>query len=471
MAQAGQTFLRTARHPAADGLSTFVALDHLYESAETFAEVYDAIVETLVAAALAQAPTPIVYAVPGSPLVAERTVELLRGDRRFELTIVPGLSFLDLAWERLALDPLAAGVRLMDAEQFALRAGGDGGPYLVAQCWSQALLSEIKLAASIDDDLPVPDVVLLHHLGLQDEQIVRVGWWELDRTLSPDHLTTLYIPHSPAFVGDGWEMVRLQELVATLRAQCPWDHAQTHASLMPHLLEESYEVLDALRELAAAEGDATSWAAAADEGGATRLTTAAGHLEEELGDLLFQIVFHSRLAEEAGRFGLADVARGVHDKLVHRHPHVFGDVEADTAQQVMANWEEIKRDEKGRSSVTEGIPSDLPALLFATKLQRKGLSIGVPALGSDAPGEAVLAEKVATLERRQADPATGAADAVLPGGDAATERLVGDVLFELANLARQLGVDPEQALRSRALAFREAVVTREGLPIPDEPTH
>ena len=115
-------------------------------------------------------------------------------------------------------------------------------------------------------------------------------------------------------------MARLEELVATLRAECPWDRAQTHGSLMPHLLEESYEVLDALGELDAAEP------AASDAPGRRR----GDHLEEELGDLLFQIVFHARLAEEAGRFTLADVARGVHDKLVHRHPHVFGDVDAAT---------------------------------------------------------------------------------------------------------------------------------------------
>lgn len=119
MAGAALTFLRTARHPAADGLPTFVALDHLYESEATFAEVYAAIVETLVDAATTHAPGSIAYAVPGSPLVAERTVELLRRDERVDVTIVPALSFLDMAWERLGIDPLSAGVRLVDAEQFA----------------------------------------------------------------------------------------------------------------------------------------------------------------------------------------------------------------------------------------------------------------------------------------------------------------------------------------------------------------
>src|ERR1700691_4995042 len=168
-----------------------------------------------------------------------------------------------------------------------------------------------------------------------------------------------------------YERARLANLVETLRARCPWDSVQTHGSLMPHLLEESYEVLDALRELDVA-------------GGGEAATAPAAHLQEELGDLLFQIVFHARLAEESGRFTLADVARGVHDKLVHRHPHVFGDVAAATADEVRASWEEIKREEKGRSSVTEGIPADLPALLLSTKLQRKALSVGMPEPGPGA---------------------------------------------------------------------------------------
>jgi tetrapyrrole methylase family protein/MazG family protein len=455
MAGAAQTFLRTARHPAAAELPAFVALDELYESAETFAEVYQAIVDVLLAAATAHAPEPIVYAVPGSPLVAERTVELLRLDPRLDLTVVPGLSFLDLAWERLGLDPLAAGVRLVDAEQFGQLAAGDRGPWLVAQCWSQSLLSEIKLTPDFEDGEDAPEVVLLHHLGLDDELVTRVGWWELDRTITPDHLTSLYIPAVALPTTLGREMSRLEELVLTLRAECPWDAVQTHGSLMPHLVEESYEVLDALRELSAAEPD--------------RAPALSAHLEEELGDLLFQIVFHARLAQEEGYFTLADVACGVHDKLVHRHPHVFGDGDAATAGEVIANWEEIKKAEKGRTSVTEGIPVDLPALLLSTKLQRKARSVGMPGLAEEAGHD--LSARVAVLVARQIDADHERAESTLAGSNAEVAGQLGDVLFELADLSRRLGVDPEQALRTRALAFRDTVVAAEvasaGLHIPD----
>ena len=461
---ASRTFLRTARHPAADVLSGFVALDRHYEEADTFADVYAAIVEELVAAATVQAPDPIVYAVPGSPLVAERTVELLRRDDRVDLTVVPGLSFLDLAWERLGIDPLGAGVRLVDAEQFGSVAQDDRGPFLVAQCWSEALLSEIKLSPSYEESHPA-EVVLLHHLGLEDEQLARVGWWDLDRTLQPDHLTSLFIPELSPRIELGREMDRLESLVVTLRARCPWDRVQTHGSLMPHLLEESYEVLDVLAELDAAEGEG---------GDAETAGSLEGHLREELGDLLFQIVIHARLSEEAGHFNLAEVARGVHDKLVQRHPHVFGDGEAATAQDVIANWEESKREEKGRASVTDGIPADLPALLLSTKLQRKALSVGIGDLGPPG-GEPDVVQRVSELARRSSDPPAGAADAPESARSTETERLVGEALFELANLSRVLGIDPERALRYRARAFREWVVRREKgetrFPIPEEPTH
>jgi MazG family protein len=246
-------------------------------------------------------------------------------------------------------------------------------------------------------------------------------------------------------------MARLEELVATLRAQCPWDQAQTHASLMPHLIEESYEVLDAL---AAVDG------ATSDREGSEAFI----HLEEELGDLLFQIVFHARLAQEAGRFTLGDVARGVHDKLVHRHPHVFGDVDVDSAAQVVSNWEAIKKEEKGRSSVTEGIPIHLPALMLAAKLGRKALSVGL----GDAADSGVGA-RVEELERLGASSGPSEPDAPLAPDTAAYEALVGEILFAVANLARQLGVDAEHALRSRALVMRDRIVEHEMSAVP-EPT-
>ena len=187
---------------------------------------------------------------------------------------------------------------------------------------------------------------------------------------------------------------------------------------------------------------------------------AFAHLQEELGDLLFQIVFHARLADEEGQFDLADVARGVHDKLVHRHPHVFGDVDADTAEQVVTNWEAIKKSEKGRRSVTEGIPSGLPALMLTTKLARKARAVGLePDDGLDGHAASTLA--ALTLQAGEADPQS---DDPLAGDGAETQVAIGDLLYAVAALAQRLGVDAEQALRDRALSLRSDILAAEGVP-------
>ncbi len=439
LAGTGSAFLRTAVHPAATGLGPLPTMDRHYEEAGTFEEVYARIVEDLVAAAVAASATGghVVYAVPGSPLVAERTVELLRADPRVAVTVVPAPSFLDLAWDRLGVDPLAAGVRLVDGTRFAESAAGERGPLLVAQCWSPTVLSEVKLA--LDADRPagvdLPRATILHHLGLPDERVLAVPWDELDRAVVPDHLTSVWIPELAAPVAG--ELTALEELVRRLRRDCPWDREQTHRSLTRHLLEESYEVIDAIAEL--------------DRAGA-RGAAAATHLEEELGDLLFQVVFHCRLATEEGWFTLADVARGVHDKLVARHPHVFGDVVAGDAGTVVANWEAIKKAEKGRASVTDGIPAALPALALAAKLARK--ADGVP--GAEGPAGAELRRAAVDALARLADDHTGGAGAD-PG------QAVGELLWCVADLGRRLGTDPEDALRAAALRHRERIRAAEGV--------
>jgi len=454
LASAERVFLRTGRHPAAvvvEGAQTF---DHHYESADTFDDVYGAIVDDLIEAAATGGP--VAYAVPGSPTVAERTVALLAEHPRVTsgevaLVVHPSVSFLDIAFARLGVDPVDAGVRLVDAERFALEAAGERGPLLVAQCWSRHLLSEIKLSVESTPDVPV---TVLHHLGLADETIFEVPWDDLDRSFEPDHLTSVWIPQLAAPVAA--ELVALDELVRTLREQCPWDRRQTHASLGRHLLEESYEVLEAIDALSAVDA-ATDPAAVNGAVPGDLEATAVAHLEEELGDLLFQVYFHATLAAEEGRFTLADVARGVYDKLVSRHPHVFGDVTAETADDVATNWEAIKKAEKGRSSVTEGIPVALPALALAAKLQRKAAAIGMvlPALADEATR---VAEGAAQLAAATGDESSNVADG--EGGARARSGEVGDLLFAAVGVARALGIDPETALLSRSVAFRRQVEAR-----------
>lgn len=428
---ASTVILRTRRHPAVDSLSVrYRSFDELYDRAEDYEQLYRSMVEALVSAAIDAATQGgfVAYAVPGSPYVAERTLPLLRADPRLQVQVVAAPSFADLAWDRLGVDPLVAGVRLVAAERFAEESAGGRGPFLVGHCHSRALLSDVKLSLEDPGDTRV---TVLHHLGLSDEDVREVAWDDLDRAVGPDHLTSLWIPVLAAPVAG--RMVALEELVRTLRRRCPWDRRQTHGSLGRHLLEEAYETLDAIEALDGAEPDVPE--------------PLVGHLEEELGDLLFQVVFHSVLAAEAGRFTLADVAGVVHDKLVSRHPHVFGDAVVATPEEVAERWELLKKAEKGRSSITEGIPPTLPALALAAKLQRKAESLRLA--GPDVPGRRrELEASLATLAAASAD---GSGE-TLEAGTAEAEA-VGDALFALADLARRAGVDPETALRARARRF------------------
>jgi len=211
----------------------------------------------------------------------------------------------------------------------------------------------------------------------------------------------------------------LDELVRTLREQCPWDREQTHTSLRRYLLEETYEALEAL--------DAR---AGMDAGGDRGVEHLDRDLCEELGDLLYQVWFQAHLASERGAFGITDVAEGVREKLVSRHPHVYGDVEAPDADAVRANWDAIKLREKGRDSVMDGIPQTLPALLRAVKVQKRAAAAGLTS--NDWP-QGPFSETEGALTELQAAP---------------SEHGFGELLLAAVELGRRLKVDPEDALRS-----------------------
>jgi len=442
----GRRHLRTAIHPSAhlvlDAPGGAITHDDLYESADDFDDVYREIVDRLVATATEHGD--LLYAVPGSPLVLERTVIYLReraslGD--IALDVLPAMSFLDVAWARLGTDPVEAGVRLIDGHDFATAAAGETGPMLVAHTHANWVLSEIKLAVDdTGDDLDDLPVTILQALGTDQERIVDTTWSELDRSVDADHLTSIYIPRLAAPVGA--EYVRFHQLARVLRERCPWDIEQTHQSLIPYLLEETYEVVDALQALD------------------TDDPTTDDDLVEELGDLLYQIEFHATIAEQEGRFTIADVARGVHDKLVRRHPHVFppeGDDPAaasmsgasDTSE-VLSNWDAIKQAEKQRTSIFDGIPRSMPALSYAAKVGKKASKVGfdwpdVSGAFAKIPEEtAELAELVDVTSETNGEP------------DVVERRAseLGDLLFATVNVARHLDIDPELALRAATDKFR-----------------
>jgi len=210
----------------------------------------------------------------------------------------------------------------------------------------------------------------------------------------------------------------LVELTKRLRRECPWDREQTHESLKPHLIEESYEVLEAI------------------EGGEPRM------LREELGDLLLQVLFHSNIAEESGEFTLDDVAGSLMHKLVERHPHIFGDTTVRGPGEVKENWEKLKMRE-GRTSLLDGLPRHLPALLHAARIQEKAAAGGFDW------------EHTADVFKKVGEELDELAEAVRGGDGEKIREEFGDVLFSLVNYARFLKIDPEDSLRGTIGKFRE----------------
>src|SRR5579862_129872 len=412
--------VRTARHPAVDDLAAdgihLEPLDLLYDLADDLDTVYAAIADRVVETARERGE--ILYAVPGSPTIAERSVELIR-TAGIDVELIPGISFVDLAWWRLGIDPMH-GARVVDARSFEIDAAGATGQMLIAQCDSLIVCSEVKLA--LLESLPADhEVTVLQRLGLADERVFTVALADVDREVEPDHLTSLYVDTGATAVGP--EVARLLALTERLRGPggCPWDAEQTHHSLRRHVLEEAYEVVEAIELLPADAPNGEIPIGAYDA------------LEDELGDLLFQVMIQSVLASEAGAFTVADVARAVHTKLVRRHPHVFSDVQVSDASEVVTNWEQIKKTEKDDQSLVAGVTAGLPSLIAAQKLFRKGASIGL-----------------------EPDVALGDAVRRLTDADAADfEARLGAALAAVVAVGREHDIDAESALAGWTRRYKE----------------
>ena len=414
MNQKATMVVRTLSHPAAAELAEIRSVescDDLYESFESFDEVYDAIVNRIIDVA---SRGDVVYAVPGSASVGERAVSALRTlakERQIEMTVMSGASFLDLAYIACAIDPIADGLQVLDA-----RALPDPMPFhvptLIAQVDSALRAGDVSVALG-RTLAPDHEVVILDRLGDEDEVIEATTVSAL-ATYDASERTTVFV----AATSSG-----LLGLIATnriLRVQCPWDKKQTHHSLLTHLIEEAYETADAIGHLPI---DAPS--GEADFG-------AYAEVEEELGDLLLQVVFHATLASETGAFDVDEVAEGIRRKLVTRHPHVFGDVSVEGADEVLANWEQIKQDEKQRDSLMDDVPDGMPSVARAMKVQKRARSVGFDWEDADDVLGALRAE-ITELEMTEDE--TG------------LMHEVGDVMFTAINLSRHMGIDPETALR------------------------
>lgn len=422
--QAEEIYLRTRQHLAVASLPPQLMIhsfDELYEAARSFDEVYTRIVEKILV--LGQRPQGVIYAVPGHPYFAEATCpEIARraAVENIPVRVVEGLSFLEPTFTALGHDPLphTAVVDALEMANAHVPPFPPSVPAVVAQIYSQSVASDVKLTlmALYPDEFRVRFV---HAAGTADVQVEELALYEIDRSPNIGLLSTLYVPP----LGQATSFEAFQEIIAHLRAPdgCPWDREQTHMSLRPYLLEEAYEVLAAL--------DAQD----------------PQEMQEEFGDLLLQIVLHAQIAEEYGEFTMADVLDSIHTKIVHRHPHVFGDLTLEQASDVLVNWERLKeqeRAEKGNAetSLLDGVALELPALVQAEQYQKRASRVGF-----DWPEVSGVLDKV-DEELAEVNAASNHAE---------REGEIGDLLFAVANLARWYGVDPESALRATNQRFRE----------------
>lgn len=412
-----RVYVRTARHPVIPWLSSqgirFESFDRYYEEQETFEEVYRRITDTVIREA---GHAVVAYLVPGHPLVAEEASRMILARARevgLAVRVLPAMSFLDALFAALNLDP-TEGVLVADALEPDRIVPVTAAGVVLTQVHNRMVAGELKirLMAYYPDAHPV---WVVRAAGVPDlEKIEEVPLYALDRLDWLDHLTSVYVPPASGDAQNA-SLARLVGIMAVLRGAngCPWDRAQTHQSIGRYLIEETYEVLDAIEQQ-----DMHS-------------------LCEELGDLLLQIVFHAQIAKEHGHFDIGDVVRTVCDKMVFRHPHVFGHTEVRDADEVLTNWERLKLKEKEGSgkSCLAGIPRSLPSLLRADRVQGKAARIGFDwpdFRGAWAKLEEELAELREVLDQDNPE---------------RVREELGDLLFAAVNVARLLGVDAEEALR------------------------
>ncbi|GAC1397433.1 MAG: nucleoside triphosphate pyrophosphohydrolase [Ktedonobacteraceae bacterium] len=435
-------YFRTVIHPTVEPLKAelpalqIISFDSLYEESADWTTLYQQIAEEVCTRAAQQ---PIIYAVPGHPLIGEYSVQIvlrMAKERSLSTTIIAGLSFVEPVCTAVGLDPFDAGTQLLDATTLAaLRPDEIAGkviptiPLLVTQVYNRRLASEVKLALSecYPDEWPVKLVRAASVTAAEQdraETVIEMPLYELDRNTYANHLSTLYVPPT-----DAMQALRLPEtlryLIMRLRRDpdgCPWDRAQTHQTLMRYVIEETYEVVEALEE------------------------NNMNKLAEELGDLLLQVYLHAEIARQDGEFALGDVYEHINAKMIRRHPHIFGDVEVSGANQVVQNWEAIKREERiqagkdvQRESILDGVPQASSALIIAQEYQKRAAKVGFDYDTLDAVHKK-LEEELQELR-----------EASTP--DSQLEEM-GDVLYMIARVARTHKIDAEEALRKANRKFR-----------------
>jgi tetrapyrrole methylase family protein / MazG family protein len=415
------TFVRTMDHPALEELAAqgkqFTSFDSVYEKHDQFQPVYEEIAETLFQESLLKGH--VLYAVPGHPLVAEQAVQILlkKGpEMGVEVVVAGGKSFLDEMYTALHIDPIE-GCQILDGTSLKKEEIQIRHHLVIVQVYDSFIASEVKLTLmeKYPDDY---EVTVVTAAGSREEKIVKVPLYELDHAVELNNLTAVYVPPIQGETLMYRDFSFLKSVIERLRGPggCPWDQKQTHVSLKKYLIEEAYEVLDAIDE----EDDAA--------------------IAEELGDVLLQVLLHAQIGEEEGYFAIGDVIETLTEKMIRRHPHVFGDVIAETSEEVVANWDAIKAKETGkdeRESLLDGVPKGLPSIQKAFLYQKKAAKAGF-----DWEDVSSVYDKIQE-EIKEFQEAEG------------EEQLkeMGDLLFSVVNLARFFKIDPEEALNETNRKF------------------
>ncbi|MBO0588088.1 nucleoside triphosphate pyrophosphohydrolase [Sporosarcina sp. E16_8] len=406
---------RTDQHPAvaelrAEGI-ILTSFDEIYEKHDSFEHVYDEIVDRLLIMCAEQ---PVTYVVPGHPLVAERTVQLLVEKEReglIQMEIAGGNSFLDPIFAALRIDPIE-GFQLLDGTDMKRDDVQMRQHILIGQVYDAFVASEVKLSLMEKYAYDHP-VTVVTAAGSTGEQLMTVPLFELDRVTEINNLTTVYVPpvaEREARLKD-WSTFR--EIIAALRAPdgCPWDREQTHASLKRYLLEEAHELLEAIDN----ENDDA--------------------VIEELGDVLLQVFLHAQIGEDDGYFAMEDVLQSIGSKMIRRHPHVFGEKHVLDSEEVLQNWQDIKKQEKPLAeSLLEGQERPSSSLLTSLNYQKEAAKVGFDWPTIDGAMEKFDEE---WMEFRKE----------LEGGTTYSQMdELGDVLFTIVNISRFLKLSPEEAM-------------------------
>ncbi|MDV2686761.1 nucleoside triphosphate pyrophosphohydrolase [Alkalihalophilus lindianensis] len=425
--QTDQLFVRTKDHPVLTELQeegvTFQSFDSIYEQHDQFEDVYQSIVKKLINESSKGS---ITYAVPGHPFVAERTIQLLieiAGNQDVHLEFLGGQSFLDPMYNALKIDPIE-GCQIVDGTALRRDELELTQHIIIVQVYDAMIASDVKLTLMerLPDDY---EVIIATAVGSTAQQLTRVPLYELDHATTLNNLTAVYVPPVKDETLLNGEFTRLREVIATLRGPngCPWDKEQTHQSLKKYLIEETYEVLEAIDE----EDD--------------------DHLIEELGDVLLQVMLHAQIGEDEGWFSIKDIVQSTSEKMIRRHPHVFGDKNVSNSVEVVDNWQQIKQAEKEnqpteRESILNGIPNGLPALMIAEKLQKKAARVGFD-WDEVGPMWDKLDEELKEFKEE-----------VNNDHNENMQKELSDILFVIVNIARYYKLDSEEALRSTNRKFK-----------------